>query len=82
MELLQYAGIPAVILIMGLAEIFKRLGFNVKYIPVVNLLLGLTAGIVLSLPDVMKGIFVGVAVGLSASGLYSSTKNVAEGIRK
>lgn len=80
-ELLVYAGIPAVLLIIGLAEIAKGLGFNVKFIPVFNLILGLAAGIGLNMDDIVKGIFVGLAVGLSASGLYSGVKNTKEGLK-
>ena len=80
-ELLVYAGIPAMFLIMGIAELLKGLGFNPKFIPVVNLILGLVAGIGLNTDDVIKGIFVGLAVGLSASGLYSGIKNTKEGIQ-
>ena len=58
-ELLVYAGIPAVLLIIGLAEIAKGLGFNVKFIPVLNLILGLVAGIGLNLDDITKGVFQG-----------------------
>lgn len=82
MELLQYAGIPAVALIMGIAAMLTQLGFNKKFIPVVNVILGLVAGIALNWPDIMQGIFIGIAVGLSASGLYSGFKNTKEGIGK
>jgi len=80
-ELLVYAGIPAVLLIMGIAELIKNLGFNPKFIPVINLILGLVAGIGLNTDDIVKGIFVGLAVGLSASGLYSGVKNTKQGIQ-
>lgn len=80
-ELLQYAGIPAVLLIIGIAELIKGLGFNPKFIPVINLVLGLVAGIALNTGDIMQGIFAGLAVGLSASGLYSGIKNTKEGIQ-
>lgn len=80
-QLLVYAGIPAVLLIIGIAEMIKGLGFNAKFIPVINLILGLVAGIALNADDIMKGIFVGLAVGLSASGLYSGIKNTKEGIQ-
>lgn len=80
-QLLVYAGIPAVLLIIGISELIKGLGFNPKFIPVINLVLGLVSGIVLNADDVMRGIFVGLAVGLSASGLYSGIKNTKEGIK-
>lgn len=79
--MLEYAGIPAVALIMGISEVLKKQGFNPKFLPVVNVGLGLLAGIALNLDDVTKGIFIGLAVGLSAIGLYSGPKNVSEGMR-
>jgi hypothetical protein len=80
-ELLSYAGIPAVFLIIGIAELLKKIGFNSKFIPVVNVVLGLVAGVALNPGDILAGIFTGLAVGLSAGGLYSGTKNVKEGIQ-
>lgn len=80
--LIEYAGIPIVPVIIGISEILKNLGFNAKFVPVVNLILGLMAGILLNLDDIKKGIVIGLAVGLSASGLYSGVKNVHEGIRR
>ncbi len=81
-DLLVYAGVPAALLIMGIAELLKNVGFNTKFIPVVNVVLGLVAGVALSPNDVMAGIFTGLAVGLSAGGLYSGAKNVKEGMQK
>lgn len=81
-NLLVYAGIPAVFLIMGIAEMLKNLGVNSKFIPIFNLVLGLVAGIALNPGDITQGIFVGTAVGLSASGLYSGAKNVREELKK
>lgn len=77
---MEYAGIPAVMLIMGISEVLKRTGFNAKYIPFINLILGLGAGITLNYPDVTKGIFEGLACGLTASGIFSSVKNVTQEI--
>lgn len=81
-DLLVYAGIPAVALIMGAAELLKKVGFNAKFIPVINVILGLVAGIALNPADVIAGVFTGLAVGLSAGGLYSGAKNVNEGMKK
>lgn len=78
LELLSYAGIPAVVLIIGISSMLTNLGVNKKIIPIINLILGLGAGIALNFPDIMQGVFVGLAVGLSASGLYSGVKNTIE----
>jgi len=79
-DLLQYAGIAVVPLIIGLAEVLKKSGFNAKYIPIVNIILGISAGITIT-QNISQGMFIGIAVGLSASGLYSSTKNVIQGFK-
>jgi hypothetical protein len=77
-ELLTYAGIPAVLLIIGIAELLKKVGVDTKYIPIINVVLGLAAGIALNPGDIKAGVFTGLAVGLSAGGLYSGTKKIAE----
>jgi len=82
MEMLEYAGVPAVGLILGISSVLIQLGFNKKFIPLVNLILGLVSGIALNPTDIKQGIFVGLAVGLSVSGLYSGIKNTKEGMNK
>jgi len=80
---MEYAGIAIVPLIIGLSEVIKKIGFNQKFIPVVNLILGLIAGIVFISPGNIKvGIIQGLFIGLSASGLYSGTKNVIQEIKQ
>ena len=86
-ELLKFLVSPAAIvaLIIGLAEIFKQAGLPVKFIPIVDVLLGIVCGIcvyglMLKL-DIANGILVGVAMGLSACGLFSGVKNVVEGFK-
>lgn len=83
-ELLTYLFTPVaqVAVIIGLAEIIKRAGLEKRYIPVVDLVLGLISGIfvygyVLEY-GIADGIILGVALGLSACGLFSGVKNVME----
>ena len=68
---MEYAGIALIPLVIGISEVIKKIGFNQKFIPVVNLILGLAAGII-------QGIF----IGLSASGLYSGTKNIIQELKQ
>ena len=83
-ELITYLLTPAVqiALIIGLAEVIKRIGFNVKYIPLIDLGLGLVSGICVF--GLMlgygweTGAVIGIALGLSACGLFSGIKNVKE----
>ena len=79
---MEYAGIALIPLVIGLAEVIKKIGLNSKFIPLVNLILGLIAGIIFLNPgDIKAGIIQGLFIGLSASGLYSGVKNTVEGIK-
>lgn len=83
-EMLEYLLTPAaqIALIIGIAEVMKRMGFNKKYIPITDLALGLISGICVF--GLMLGygtgqsVVIGVALGLSACGLFSGIKNVSE----
>lgn len=66
-------------LIMGLVELFKRAGVSKKILPFIAIVIGITIGIVyVSNFNIKEGILIGLILGLSASGLYSSTKNIIE----
>ena len=67
--------------VIALAELIKRMGFNTKYIPLVNLVLGVLFSAVYSGFDFKAAIFNGIVIGLTASGMYSGVKNVAQGIK-
>lgn len=85
--LLTFLVSPAAIvaLIIGLAEIFKKAGLPAKFIPILDVVLGIVSGIcvygLMMKLDIANGILVGVAMGLSACGLFSGIKNVAEGFK-
>lgn len=71
-------------LIVGISEVIKRTSGNTitKSIPVLNLALGILGGVIyLSPTDLRQGVFIGLCAGLSASGLYSGSKNVKEGLK-
>lgn len=67
-------------LIIGIAEVIKRLGLPKRWIPLIDLILGLISGIcVYGLHlnyDIVESIVIGLAMGLSACGLFSGVKNV------
>ena len=66
-------------LIMALVEAAKRTGLPAKYAPLLSLALGIAAGVFIMSPgDVIQGIWSGIAMGLSAVGLYSGVKNVKD----
>lgn len=69
-------------MIMALAEVIKRAGFNKKYIPIVDIVLGMLSGVLVSGMilgyGIAKGLIIGIAFGLSACGTFSGIKNVQE----
>lgn len=82
-SLITYLLSPAaqVLLIMAIAELVKQINlFDKKYIPLLDLFLGVVSGIVvfgiLGGKGIPVGVIVGVALGLSACGLFSGIKNV------
>jgi len=83
-ELVNYLLTPVaqIALIVGVAEIVKRLGLEKRFVPVLDIVLGLTCGIcvyTLSMGyPVYQGILIGLALGLSACGLFSGIKNFSE----
>ncbi len=74
--------IAQVALIMALAEVIKRIGLDSRWIPLVDLGLGIVAGLAVYTGhlgySVVEGIIVGIACGLSACGLFSGVKNVLD----
>lgn len=87
-ELLPYLLTPIaqVAIIMGIAEIVKRLGLKSNFIPLVDVGLGLIFGVVVytiySGMHLVEGVLIGLALGLSACGLFSGVKNVAEIVKE
>ncbi|MHA6250904.1 hypothetical protein [Oceanobacillus sp. CAU 1775] len=72
-------GVALIPLIIGLVQLIKTTGLNKKYLPFISLVFGLVGGIFFLYPgDIRAGIIVGLMLGLSASGLYSGTKNTLE----
>ena len=69
-------------LIIGIAEIIKRIGLPTRFIPLVDLALGLISGICVYVLtkgyEWASGIMIGLAIGLSACGLFSGIKNLTE----
>ncbi|NLI90211.1 MAG: hypothetical protein GX366_07385 [Epulopiscium sp.] len=65
-------------LVMGVVQVAKTLGLSNRFAPLLSVFLGVIIGVATSPNDLLKGIIVGIAVGLSAVGLYSGTKNTIE----
>lgn len=81
-ELINYLLAPAgqVALIIGLAQLAKNLGLKSKLIPLFDVICGLVGGILVYFIefkyDLIQSIMIGLAIGLSACGLFSGIKNV------
>ena len=84
MELTAYLLTPAaqVALIIGLAEIVKQCGVDKRWIPIIDICLGLVSGVgvygILLNQGIVNGMVIGLALGLSACGLFSGIKNLTE----
>lgn len=81
-ELIAYLLTPVVqvALIIGLVEILKGFGLEKRWIPLFDLGFGLISGIfvygIAQGYGLLDGIVLGIALGLSACGLFSGYKNV------
>ncbi len=81
-DLIQYLLSPVIqiALIVGLAEMFKLLGIQKRWIPLVDLVLGLMSGFfvyhIYFQNGIIESFVLGIALGLSACGLFSGIKNV------
>ena len=73
-------------IVMGVSQMIKTLGFKAKFIPAINLLLGIIlfacafALGVSEAPSLGIALFEGMIAGLTAGGLYSGIKNIGQGI--
>ena len=80
-QLITYLLTPTaqVALIIAMEKKKKKIGLKKKFIPLVDLVLGLLSGIfVYSSLGIVQSIVVGLALGLSACGLFSGIKNLSE----
>ncbi|HOE56324.1 MAG TPA: hypothetical protein PLL98_03855 [Bacillota bacterium] len=69
-------------IIIAIVELIKGIGLPRKFSAVAAVIAGALIGIFFLEPQSFKlGIFKGIIYGLTASGLYSGTKNVFEQVR-
>ena len=82
MDLELIADMSAVVIIVGLIEVIKTVcGLDSKLAPVVAIALGLAASLGLAYYSdtiAYEAVVTGLAIGLSAVGLYSGAKNTTE----
>lgn len=78
MDIELVSGISAVLLIIGLVSLAKAIGFPSKYGTVLAIALGLAASFGYTYfreTEWFVALIMGLGLGLTASGLYSGTKN-------
>ena len=76
---MEYTEAIIIAIIVGLVELLKQAGLPKKASPLVALAFGIAGGVIYLFPgDVKAGIFMGLVMGLSASGLYSGGKAILE----
>jgi L-cystine uptake protein TcyP (sodium:dicarboxylate symporter family) len=69
-------------IIMSIVELSKGLGIPRKFSALLSVIIGIVIGIFYLHPmDIKLGIFEGIIYGLTASGLYSGTKNTFQQFR-
>jgi len=68
--------IAVVPVIIAVVALLTGAGLPKKFAPIVAVVIGVAAGVIYVAPgDIGQGVFVGLTMGLAASGLYSGTKN-------
>ncbi|TNP13529.1 holin [Bacillus tropicus] len=61
-------------IVVGLSQIVKTIGLQTKYVPLLNLTLGIVLGVLFLDGDIKTNVFQGIIIGLSASRLFDHTK--------
>jgi len=70
----EISGIFIIPLLNGIAEVLKKLGVPTKYIPIINVIIGVAIGVFFNWGNLLYGILSGITIGLTASGLYDTVK--------
>ncbi|PFB77948.1 holin [Bacillus anthracis] len=60
--------------VVWISQIVKTIGLQTKYVPLLNLTLGIVLGVLFLDGDIKTNVFQGIIIGLSASGLFDHTK--------
>lgn len=76
---MQIYDVMLIPLIVGLVEVLKYFGISKRFLPICSLVFGVLLGVFYIYPhDIKGGVLVGLMMGLSASGMYSSGKALIE----
>lgn len=66
-------------LVVALVSLLRQIGLPTRWAPLAAVVLGVLAGVVYVAPhNPAQGVLVGMALGLSAVGLYSGVKNTVQ----
>ncbi len=76
--LIEIYDMTIVPVIIGLVQLAKMAGLKPKYAPFLAILLGIAFALIYFQVSMKDRILLGLVFGLSASGLYSGSKNLAE----
>ncbi|PGB80963.1 holin [Bacillus toyonensis] len=67
-------------IVVGLSQIAKTIGLQTKYVPLLNVTLGIVLGVLFLDGDIKTNVFQGIIIGLSASGLFDHTKIIKKDV--
>lgn len=76
--LIEIYDMTIVPVIIGLVQLCKMAGLKAKYAPFVAVVLGIIFALIYFQISIQDRILLGLVFGLSASGLYSGSKNLTE----
>ena len=80
---MEYEGILLVPLIMGIVELAKHIGMPKRYGSLLSTVIGIIFGMLYLYPeDLKKGFILGLVIGLTVPGLYTTAKNTIQQLRK
>ena len=64
--------------LVGVGQVLKKVGVKAKWLPLINLILGVVIGILSSEGSILSKVINGAIIGLTSSGMYSGVKNTVE----
>lgn len=67
-------------IVVGISQIGKTVGLQTKYVPLLNVTLGIVLGVLFLGGDIKTNVFQGIIIGLSASGLFDHTKIIKKDV--
>lgn len=72
-------GVALIPIVSGISRVIQMAGIPKRFIPFINLILGMGAGLIYLGEDWKKGLLIGISIGLGASGLYNGVVTIKNG---